>query len=116
MINNGIDIVYIPRFEKIKNNQIIINKIFTSTEIDYFNKKGIESTAGIYAAKEAFLKALGLGIGDIDLKDIEILHKDNGAPYLKLYNSAKEKAKDFNLSLSISHDNDYAIASVILYK
>lgn len=116
MINNGIDIVYIPRFAKIKNNLTIIKKLFTDAEIAYFTNKDIDTIAGIYASKEAALKALELGINDISLKDIEVLHKDNGAPYLNLHNEAKEKAKDFNLSLSISHDHDYAIAIVTLYK
>jgi len=115
MLKHGIDIVYIPRMNNIISKNEILTKLFTDEEINYFkvHNNAIDSIAGIYAAKEAFIKALELSISEINLKDIEVLHKSNGAPYFNFYNELKEKTKHLNISLSISHDHNYAIASVI---
>lgn len=116
-MSNGIDIVYIKRFEKLINNKNFLNKCFTNNEIQYINSKNIhklETIAGIYASKEAFLKSIKKGINDYSVKDIEILHNENSDPYIILHNEIKKDIEYNSVSLSISHDNDYAIASVII--
>ena len=112
MISNGIDLVEIKRFEKLINNKNFINKYFTLQEVKYINN--INTMAGIFAAKEAFLKAIKKGINDYIIKDIEILHDANKAPYIVLHNQLKKDIDYKNISLSISHDLNYAIASVII--
>lgn len=99
----GIDIVQISRIEKSIQRKHFLQSVFTPDEIDYC--KNAENFAGLFAAKEAYLKALGCGI-DRRLNKIEIAHKDSGKPYLKNIE---------NSDLSISHDGNYAVASVILY-
>lgn len=117
MLKHGIDTVYIPRMNDVVNKNEVLNKLFTDNEINYFKAHNnvLDTIAGAYAAKEAFIKALELSITEINLKDIEILHKSNGAPYFNFYNELKEKTKHLNISLSITHDHNYAFASVIIY-
>lgn len=99
----GTDIVKISRIEQSCQNKRFVNSVFTENEIAYCKK--YESFAGLFAAKEAYLKALGTGI-DRGLNTIEILHNEKGKPYL---NGIE------NSDLSISHDGEYAIATVILW-
>lgn len=115
MISNGIDLVDINRFEKLKIDKNFMNKIFSNNEIAYINKSfGASSTiAGMFAAKEAFLKANKKGINNYSLKDIEISHDDNNAPSIILHNDLKN-IKYKSISLSISHEKEYAIAIVSL--
>ncbi len=112
MISNGIDLVKINRFESLKNNNSFMNKTFTEKELKYINfRDNTTSTiAGLYASKEAFLKALKKGLDYCPLKDIEILH-DNNSPYIVFHNDSSVK----NISLSISHDGDYAVAIVSMF-
>lgn len=99
----GTDIVEISRMEKSLESEHFKTKVFTQNEIAHC--KRAESFAGLFAGKEAYLKALGIGI-DRTLNEIEILHDEKGKPYL---NGVE------NSDISISHDGDYAIATVILW-
>ena len=112
MINNGIDIVQISRFDKLKNNNTFMHNIFNDKELEYIKQRNNNSStiSGLYAAKEAFLKAIKKGINDYALKDIEISHNDNNAPYIILHNELDKLYNSNNISLSISHDGDYCIA------
>ena len=113
MISNGIDLVNINRFKNIINNEKLLNSLFNNQEIEYINKhKSLETIAGLFAAKEAFLKAIKKGINNYSLKDIEIMHDTNNAPYIILHNNIKKEYNINNISLSISHDKDYAVAIV----
>ena len=111
----GIDIVVISRIDKLlkKFGQKAKNKILNKQEQQFF--KSSSSIAGAYAAKEAFSKALGTGIGkECSLKDIIILKNKNNKPYF-----ADETLQKFNIKkadLSISHDGGFAIAAVIIFK
>lgn len=112
MISNGIDIVQISRFDKLKENKTFMNNVFNDKELEYINKRNNNSNtiAGLYASKEAFLKAIKKGINDYSLKDIEISHNDNNAPFIILHNELDKLYNSNNISLSISHDGDYGIA------
>ena len=113
MISNGIDLVYIKRFENFIDNDIFLESIFNNEEINYIKKhKKLDTIAGLFAAKEAMLKALKKGINNYSLKDIEISHDSNNAPFIILHNDIKKECEIDNISLSISHDNDYAVAIV----
>lgn len=114
MISNGIDIVNIHRFQELIKRKNFMNSIFTTKELDYIKKRNfnLATIAGLFCAKEAFLKAIKKGIQNYPLKEIEVLHDDNNAPFLTLHNQTKKDFPIENLSLSISHDGDYAIAIV----
>lgn len=116
-MKTGTDIVYIPRMEKIFNNERTFKKIFTDTEIARFKsiKNTLESMAGTFATKEALIKALQLGIDQVNLLDIEVIHDEKGVPSIVLHNELINTLKDSKITFSISHDKDYAIANVIIY-
>lgn len=114
MISNGVDIVKIDRFNNIENNNTLLNKIFNEREIEYIKKRkyNIHTISGMFAAKEAFLKSLKKGINDYSLRDIEISHNEENAPFIILHNILNEKYDSNKFSLSISHDGDYSLAFV----
>ena len=121
----GTDIVNIKRIKKIlKNNGTRFkNKIFSESEINYCEKKRNPASfyAKRFAAKEAFSKALGTGIRKgINLKNIIIFNDVYGKPKIKLkgstYNYLKKKikSKKYNIHLSLSDDEPWAQATVII--
>ena len=116
MIRNGIDLVKVSRFDKLKLDNNFMTSVFNEEEINYINKHNNNSStiAGLFASKEAFLKSLNKGINDYKLKDILILHELNSNPYIVLLGKLNDDFKSLKISLSISHDGDYAIASVIV--
>lgn len=127
MISQGVDILYIPRIDKLyeKYGQKFLNKFFTSNEIEACTINGvinINKIAKRFSAKEAFSKALGYGIGEITFRDIEILNNKNKKPYIKItekiknYVILKNNWHDIDVSLSISDDKDYSMACVIIYQ
>ncbi|HEY4579205.1 MAG TPA: holo-ACP synthase, partial [Savagea sp.] len=71
-------------------------------------RRTLEFLAGRFAAKEAFAKATGRGIGKLSFQDIEILNKTNGAPEMKVHDY------EGNIFVSISHSEAYAVAQVVL--
>ena len=127
ILGTGIDIVDNYRLKKllIKKKSNFKNKIFTNNEIAYCKKKSniTNCYSKRFAAKEAFVKALGTGFRkNINFKDIEVVNNHYGKPYLlinkRVINKIKTsfKVKKFNILLSISDEKKYAIASVIISK
>ena len=118
----GTDIVNISRIESLleKWRDRFINRVFTRKERDYCMDKKFPSQhfAARFAAKEAFLKALGVGLGyGISMKDIEVTTNSIGNPSIVLHGKAKEACCKRNMKkifLSLSHDGEYGIAQVIL--
>ena len=94
----GVDIVNISRVDQIINykKKIFLSKAFKNQE--FKNKKIDKFTiAKKFAAKEAFSKAIGTGIGKtISFKEISILNKSNGAPYIKITKNTEKKIKKKN--------------------
>ena len=97
----GIDVVHIPKFaEKIKD-AMLLKRLFTDEELS-FTQGSAETLAGMYAAKEAYFKA----IKEIpSWHALEIGHEQNGAPYARGLPQVK---------MSVSHDGEYAMAAVII--
>ena len=127
VLGTGIDIVENYRLKKLllKKKSNFKNKIFTNNEIIYCEKKSniTNCYSKRFAAKEAFVKALGTGFRkNINFKDIEVLKNHYGKPYIlinkKVINKIKTsfKVKKFNILLSISDETNYSIASVIISK
>ncbi len=98
----GVDSVYIPRFRTALSK--IIDKAFSPREL---KNSEAEHLAGIFAAKEAAMKALSLKAGS--WLNIEIANKKSGKPVVKLAKNLS-KGKIVSCDLSISHNGDYAIA------
>lgn len=116
----GTDVVENKRFEKWIHNTSMLNRFFNQNEIieSTNDQKLIEHYASRFAAKEAFVKAMGTGFADFELKDIYVTHDELGKPLLKVENKVLEqlqsKCKDFIIHLSLSHEKDYAIAFVVI--
>ena len=96
----GIDIVDVDR--------VIPRQVFSNRELEYIHGKGItadQTAAGLFAAKEAYFKALGTGMQLSQLSQIEVRHDELGAPYY---------SNNLNATLSISHTEKVAVAVCIL--
>lgn len=113
----GLDIIELERIKKsIEKNDKIIERILTPRERKAYNeftnkRRKVEYLAGRFAAKEAFAKAVGTGIGSLSFQHINVLSNDLGAPTLEVtgYDSNK-------LFLSITHSRTVAAAQVIILK
>jgi len=121
IIGCGIDLVEINRIERIikKWEDKFILRLFTLREKIYCESKNnrYQSYAGKFAAKEALLKALGLGLRGIKWKEMEILNDLAGRPVIRTRGKLKTIISQKNISnclVSISHTQDYVIAEVIL--
>ena len=105
----GIDVVEVSRIRSaVEKNSKFLKRVFTENEIKYFSGTVMkwESVAGGFAAKEAYSKYVGTGIGELSLCDIEVCHDEKGAPYLMI------KGKKSKASLSITHSGNIAVATV----
>ncbi|HIS28928.1 MAG TPA: holo-ACP synthase [Candidatus Avamphibacillus intestinigallinarum] len=113
----GIDLVEIERIQKqFKQKERFMNRILTVHEKAacqqlHSERRQLEYLAGRFAAKEAFSKAVGTGIGQLSFQDIEILNDEHGAPYITATGFDHEK-----LFISISHTEHYATAQVVIEK
>lgn len=109
----GMDIVEINRIKKLIERQPkFIKRILTEKERCVFNSRSgrrqYEYAAGRFAAKEAFAKALGSGIGErLSFQDIETAADDQGKPYIRAPFSS-------GVHLSITHSKEYAAAQVVI--
>lgn len=111
MIQNiGIDIVENNRIKKSINDDFL-NMTLTKNELDIYNKKTgkkkLEFLCGRIACKEAIIKCLN-EVENPHFLELEILNKENGAPYT-VY-------KNYNIKISISHEENYTIAEAIFLK
>ena len=119
----GVDVIKNKRIQKSIKSKEFLKRIFTTLEIKSCYKSSNNSNyfAKRFAAKEAFVKAIGTGFrNNLNFKDIEILNDKLGRPHFsisKKINSIikrKFKIKKYNLFLSISDEKDYSIAFTIL--
>ena len=125
MIGNGVDIIENKRIERSLKTKGFINRIFTYDEIAQSKKikDKVNFFAKRFAAKEAFVKALGIGFrSDINFKDICIKNNTNGKPLINISNKLKKflkhkfRASKYQIYLSLSDEKKYSIAYVIINK
>lgn len=115
----GIDIVEVCRIAAwIETRERALGRFFTAQELAYSArhvKTRAATLAGIFAAKEAFYKALGTGFRQGKWTDAEVAHTDLGAPYFIFHGLYVSLVSQYAESpaLSISHDGAYAIAQVV---
>jgi holo-[acyl-carrier protein] synthase len=122
IIGTGIDIVKIDRIKRMMTRwgDFFLGRVFTEKEIARCQKRAhpAECFAGRFAAKEAFLKAIGWGLRNgIRWTDIEVENDVMGRPSLSLHRRAKEVLQTQRIQrvlLTLSHDSPYAVAHVIL--
>ena len=125
IIGNGVDIVNNLRIKNSIKSKSFINRIFTLNEINNSKKltNKINYFAKRFAAKEAFVKALGEGFrGNINFNDIEITNDKKGKPIINISSNVKKflkkkfKLSKYQIFLSLSDEKKYSIAYVIIEK
>ena len=109
----GTDIIAVQRIERvIKSNPRFLEKVFSPNEQLYSSSKAnpAQSYAARFAAKEAFMPALGTGWDEgISWKEIEVVNDAKGKPCLILSGATETLAKSRGLDLihlSMSHEKD----------
>ncbi|HVJ48035.1 holo-ACP synthase [Desulfitobacterium sp.] len=114
----GIDIIKIERFAQACDRRPRIReRLFTERERADLNDRPTSSWAARFAGKEAVLKSLGTGLTGLSWYDVEILTEKSGEPRVYLSLKAKDLAQKRNGSIvriSLSHEQEYAIAMAIL--
>ncbi|WP_026692978.1 holo-ACP synthase [Peribacillus kribbensis] len=109
----GIDLVEISRIRELAGRQPkFAGRILTPYEMEHYQslpeKRKTEYLAGRFAAKEAYAKAAGTGLGgELSFLDIEIRKDSKGKPYI-------EKPSKYGVHLSITHSREYAAAQVVI--
>ena len=125
IIGNGVDIIKNSRINNSLKIKGFLNRIFTKNEIEQGKKlkNKINFYAKRFAAKEAFVKAIGSGFrSEINFIDIEIKNYKNGKPYISLskklnnFLQKKFKIQKYKVFLSLSDEKDYSIAFVVIDK
>lgn len=123
IVGIGTDIIEIERIAKEIERERMLEKYFSEDEMKFLDEQSaatrIPTAASCFAAKEAFVKALGMGVRGFVLKEVEILRDDKGKLILRLKEDARrvalsKSAKRYHVS--ISHCKEYAMATVILEK
>jgi holo-[acyl-carrier protein] synthase len=122
IVGLGLDLARISRFQAFlaAEKTALLERLFTVGErANALPKKGAAAhLAARFAAKEAFLKALGTGLRDgLSWHDMEVVHDPLGKPSLQLSGQAAAQVQARAIAavhLSYSHDGDYAVATVIL--
>jgi holo-[acyl-carrier protein] synthase len=119
----GVDLVEIARLMRSAGrSSLFLKRTFTAEELEKASHLGAdrrrEYLAGRFAAKEALLKALRLGIEDVTkLLEIEVLSEPDGSPRLRMTGSVARIVAErgfLDCQVSISHDGGLAVAFVLL--
>jgi holo-[acyl-carrier protein] synthase len=115
----GVDIIEIGRIKEAVSqwDGHFLNRVYSADELALCENR-VPSLAARFAAKEAVIKALGSGFMNSGWKDIEVLSRQDGSPYIKLHGNVLDKANSLGLSnfaISLSHCREYAVAMLVSY-
>ena len=119
VIGIGVDAVDIERFRRsLERTPTMRERLFTQIELDYVAPKSdpVPSLAARFAAREAVMKALGVGLGAFGFHDVWVERKDTGEPTLAVTGAAQQLADTAGITswhLSITHTDTVAIAYVV---
>lgn len=111
----GIDLVEIARVKRSMKNEKFMQKVFSQKERELFKDRNNmpQTVACNFAAKEAFLKTFGVGLGAVPLGCIQVLREESGRPYFALLGKAAQLAEGSEITVSLTHTKDYAAAVVV---
>ena len=110
----------IGRMQGWRDQQRLLERFFHPEELADAQKRGpavMQSLAARFAAKEAYGKALGTGMRDLRLIDIQVENDRHGKPNIIVYGSAKKHFENLGgktIFVSLAHESDNAIAVVVL--
>jgi holo-[acyl-carrier protein] synthase len=119
VVGLGVDVVDIPRFRAVlERRPAMAQRLFSADELAYASTLAnpAPTLAGRFGAKEAVMKALGVGIGAVDWTDVSVLRRPGGAPELVVRGRAAALAAGRGVSawqLSISHTDTVASVTVL---
>ena len=120
IVGIGIDLIEIEKIAKDLHSDVYLRKVFTESEIAACKNavNSAERFAGKFAAKEAFMKAIGNGIRQgVWFMQIEVLNRENGQPYVQVSGEAEIQLNELdvtNIHVSITHTKNTAAAVIIL--
>jgi holo-[acyl-carrier protein] synthase len=122
ILGTGTDLISVPRFDRFVKRHAArgLARLFTTAEIEYCLALAhpARSLAARFAAKEAFYKATGYGVGPAGgWKDVEVVRLGSGRPLLRLHGRAASFAREMaiqHIHLSLSHTDELAAATVLL--
>lgn len=119
VVSIGVDVVDIDRMRRIVGRQPrFVDRVFTSSERAY-SEAAVDSAerfAARFAAKEAGLKALGVGLGGADFVDLAVAKRSSGEPVLVVTGRAADRAGELGIGswlLTLSHSDAVACAVVV---
>ncbi len=119
MIGIGVDAVEIARFRRsLERTPSMRARIFTAAELEYVSSKAdpVPSLAVRFAAREAVMKALGVGLGAFGFHEAWVTRAESGAPSLCIVGKAAQLATASGVTrwhLSLTHSDSLAIAYVV---
>ena len=126
LVRLGTDVVHMPRSQEALDRfgDRFLNKVYTPAERDYCFRSPahtLHRLAGRWGAKEAAVKALGVGWKGVGYRDVEIRRALSGAPSVVLHGRGIDVLRRLggdpelaSWQLSFSHDGDYAFATAVL--
>ena len=117
VVGVGVDVVSVPRLSRLvfEGGRAFLNRGWTPDECAEADCD-LERLATRWAVKEAVMKCLGLGISDLDPRDIEVVSSESGVPNVVLRASAAERARRLaisNFHVSSSHESGWAVAIAV---
>lgn len=119
IVGIGVDAVEIDRFRRsLERTPSMKSRLFTSEELEYVEPH-VDPTASLaarFAAREAVMKAMGVGLGDFEFHDVWVQRAESGRPTLAVTGRAQQIANELGVTdwhLSITHTDSTAIAYVI---
>ena len=119
VIGIGVDVVEIERFRRsLERTPTMRDRLFTPVELAYVAPKldPVPSLAARFAAREAVMKALGLGLGAFGFHEVWVERAESGAPSLAITGRAAELADRAGVvrwHLSLTHSDLVAVAYVV---
>ncbi len=120
IVGVGIDLLEVDKIKKDIESNAYLHKVFSALEIAECKSilNSAERFAGTFAAKEAFMKAIGKGIRqEVWFAQIEVLDDENGRPHIQSTGEARASLVALNIKtvhISITHTKHDAVAVVIL--
>jgi len=119
VVGIGIDLMDVSKMEDSIKSEAFIRKVFTDTEVAECHSmaNAAERLAGKFAAKEAFMKALGKGIRQgIWFTQVEVLNEESGQPYIQIHGELKKTLLEMGVTtihVSVTHTRSTAAAVVV---
>ncbi|ARP51324.1 holo-[acyl-carrier-protein] synthase [Ruminococcaceae bacterium CPB6] len=114
-MTTGLDLCEIDRIRHSMRNPRFCGRVLGEWEYEQLKERGFppQSVAASFSAKEAFGKAMHTGLAGFSLREVQLMRKPNGVPYLALSGAAARLADGWQFSVSVTHTAATAAAVVL---